>query len=181
MARYLCCVSGTNPTVADSPIVLSLKPTEQLTSRIYTLSLELYDSTVANLARYAFEILLAGCIALLNLLQLKDILASVLTAKGRRRGGLMTYFKSGGHVLKLVNNVLLAAGVGLWWVFVNEHAKTFALDVRYPVSQEARLAFLVPDPVISQQRQLRVEHEYIYPRDGAENAGTAVQRMCLST
>eukprot|EP00879_Flechtneria_rotunda_P008905 GHRR01009325.1.p1 GENE.GHRR01009325.1~~GHRR01009325.1.p1 ORF type:complete len:543 (+),score=191.85 GHRR01009325.1:394-2022(+) len=105
----------------------------KVSHRIYTLSLELYDATPANLARYAFEVLLAGCIVMLMVLQLKDIGASVLTQKGQRRGGLKAYFSSGSVWLKLVNNVLLLAGMGLWWTFVNQHAKQFSMNLRYPV------------------------------------------------
>jgi hypothetical protein len=94
----------------------------------------LYSPTAANLARYAFEVLLAAGIVLLTALQLFDIARSVLTAKGRRQGGLQGYFSHGSSWLKLANNALLVAGVGLWWTFVNSHAKTFNMDLRYPVS-----------------------------------------------
>lgn len=96
--------------------------------------MELYDPTPVNLARYAFEVLLAAFIALLNLLQLVDILMAGLTRKGRRQGGLRAYFSHGGNWLQLFNNVLLLAGVGLWWTFVNYHAKQFTMELRYPVS-----------------------------------------------
>lgn len=106
----------------------------QVSNSIYTLSLELYTPTAANLARYAFEILLAGGIVLLAALQLLDILRSLLTAKGRRQGGLTGYLSHGSTWVQLANNALLLAGVGLWWTFVNSHAKTFSMDLRYPVS-----------------------------------------------
>jgi hypothetical protein len=101
---------------------------------IYTLGLELYTPTAANLARYAFEVLLAAGIVLLAALQLLDICRSVLTAKGQRQGGLRNYFSHWGAWLQLANNALLLTAVGLWWTFVNSHAKLFSMDLRYPVS-----------------------------------------------
>lgn len=104
-----------------------------MTNSIYTLSLELYTPTAANLARYAFEVLLAAGIVLLAALQLFDAARSVLTARGRRQGGLRGYLSHGSTWLQLVNNGLLLAAVGLWWTFVNSHAKLFSMDLRYPV------------------------------------------------
>lgn len=116
-----------------------LLPCSQVSNSIYTLSLELYTPTAANLARYTFEVLLAAGIVLLAALQLLDIARAVLTAKGRRKGGLRGYLSRGSTWLSLVNNALLLAGVGLWWTFVNSHAKTFSMDLRYPVSGQAGL------------------------------------------
>jgi hypothetical protein len=112
--------------------LLLLSP--QVSNSIYTLSLELYTPTAANLARYAFEVLLAAGIVLLAALQLLDMARSVLTAKGRRKGGLIGYLSHGSTWLQLVNNTLLLTGVGLWWTFVNSHAKVFSMELRYPVS-----------------------------------------------
>jgi len=106
----------------------------QVSSSINTLSLELYTPTAANLARYAFEVLMAAGIVLLAALQLLDAARSVLTARGRRQGGLRAYFSHGSVWLQLANNALLLTGVALWWTFVNSHAKTFSMDLRYPVS-----------------------------------------------
>jgi hypothetical protein len=107
----------------------------QVSNRIYTLSLELYDPTSANLARYAFEILLAGCIVLLNIIELARFAqAARWSWRGRQDKGLRQHLSSIGVWLRLVNNVLLLTGLGLWWTFVNEHAKKFSMDLRYPVS-----------------------------------------------
>ncbi|WIA39913.1 hypothetical protein OEZ86_013355 [Tetradesmus obliquus] len=106
----------------------------QVSNRIYTLSLELYDPTSANLARYAFEVLLAGCIVLLNLIELARFAqAARYSWRGRIDKGLGQYLSSIGVWLRLANNVLLLAGLGLWWTFVNSHAKQFNMDLRYPV------------------------------------------------
>lgn len=53
----------------------------QVTNRIYTLSLELYDATPANLSRYAFEVMLAAFIVLLNLIELWELLRATFTAR----------------------------------------------------------------------------------------------------
>jgi hypothetical protein len=107
----------------------------QVSNRIYTLSLELYDPTSANLARYAFEILLAGCIVLLNVIEIARFAqAARFSLRGRRDKGISQYLSSVGVWLRLVNNVLLLVGLGLWWTFVNTHAKQFNMDLRYPVS-----------------------------------------------
>eukprot|EP00883_Tetradesmus_obliquus_P001212 jgi/Sobl393_1/11292/SZX78320.1 len=106
----------------------------QVSNRIYTLSLELYDPTSANLARYAFEVLLAGCIVLLSLIELARFAqAARYSWRGRIDKGLGQYLSSIGVWLRLANNVLLLAGLGLWWTFVNSHAKQFNMDLRYPV------------------------------------------------
>jgi hypothetical protein len=107
----------------------------QVSNSIYTLGLELYTPTAANLARYAFEVLLAACIVFLAALQLFELARSVLTARGRWQGGLRGYISHGSTWLQLVNNALLLTGVGLWWTFVNSHAKTFSMELRYPVSE----------------------------------------------
>lgn len=104
-----------------------------MSHRIYTLSLELYDSSPAHLVRYGFEVLLAAAIALLVLLQLWDMGRAACSARGRRRGGLLSYLASGGAWLKLASNGLLLLGVLLWWTFVTRHAKTFAMAPRYNV------------------------------------------------
>lgn len=109
----------------------------QVSNSIYTLGLELYTPTTANLVRYAFEVLLAACIVFLASMQLLDAARSEVTAKGRRQGGLKGYLSHGSTWLQLVNNTLLLTGVGLWWTFVNSHAKTFSMDLRYPVSGTA--------------------------------------------
>jgi hypothetical protein len=107
----------------------------QVSNRIYTLSLELYDPTSANLARYAFEVLLAGCIVLLNIIELARFMqAARWSWRGRLDKGLRQHLSSIGVWLRLVNNVLLLTGLGLWWTFVNQHAKQFSMDLRYPVS-----------------------------------------------
>jgi hypothetical protein len=107
----------------------------QVSNRIYTLSLELYDPRSANLARYAFEILLAGCIVLLNIIELARFAqAARWSWRGRHDKGLRQHLSSIGVWLRLVNNVLLLTGLGLWWTFVNQHAKQFSMDLRYPVS-----------------------------------------------
>jgi hypothetical protein len=115
---------------------------QQVSSSIYTLSLELYTATPANLARYAFEVLLAGGIVLLVGLQLVEVGRAVATARGRRRGGLTAYLSHGDVWLRLANNALLLAGVGLWWTFVNRHAKLFGMELRYPVSMHVVRAAL---------------------------------------
>jgi hypothetical protein len=48
---------------------------------------------------------------------------------------LRGYISHGSTWLQLVNNALLLTGVGLWWTFVNSHAKTFSMELRYPVSE----------------------------------------------
>lgn len=55
------------------------------------------------------------------------------TCSGRRQGGLRGYLSHGSVWLELINNVLLLAAMGLWWCFVNQHAKVFSMDLRYPV------------------------------------------------
>lgn len=105
----------------------------RVASSIYTLSLELYTPSAANLARYAFEVLLAAAIVGLNALQLREAAAAGLTAKGRRAGGLRAYFSRGSTWLRAANNALLLAGVGLWWSFANQHARAFSMELRYPV------------------------------------------------
>lgn len=105
----------------------------RVASSIYTLSLELYTPTAANLARYAFEVLLAAGIVALNALQLSEVAAAGLTPKGRRAGGLRAYASCGSTWLRAANNMLLLAGVGLWWTFANQHARAFSMDLRYPV------------------------------------------------
>lgn len=118
----------------------------QVSNSIYTLSLELYTPTAANLARYAFEVLLAAGIVLLAFLQLLEMGRSVLTARGRRQGGLWGYLSHGSTWLQFVNNTLLLTGVGLWWTFVNSHAKVFSMDLRYPVSGDMP-ALQASDPI----------------------------------
>jgi hypothetical protein len=49
------------------------------------------------------------------------------------RGGLRAYLSRGSNWLKLANNALLLTAVGLWWTFVTRHARTFYMDLRYPV------------------------------------------------
>jgi hypothetical protein len=111
----------------------------QVSNRIYTLSLELYNPTSANLARYAFEILLAGCIVLLNIIEIARFAqAARWSWRGRLDKGLGQHLSSIGVWLRLANNVLLLVGLGLWWTFVNKHAKQFNMDLRYPVRLACR-------------------------------------------
>jgi hypothetical protein len=78
-------------------------------------------------------------------MQLLDAARSVLTARGRRQGGLRGYLSHGSTWLQLVNNALLLTGVGLWWTFVNSHAKTLSMELRYPVGETAET--LVQQPL----------------------------------
>ncbi len=93
--------------------------TPQVTSHIYTLRMELYQ-TSDDQARYAFEIILTACVLCMLAGQLFQVLRAVMLAPSRRN---MRAFRVALSWVDLASNVLMVACAFLWWDFSQNHAK----------------------------------------------------------
>ncbi|GIL44962.1 hypothetical protein Vafri_2402 [Volvox africanus] len=113
----------------------------KITHRLNTVRVEL-DSTYSDRVRFGFEIILSVMIFGMLLYNLWQIFAPQ-TAAERREGWVrkllgsgkrcLRYFLSGWHWVEFVSNCLLTTCMIIWWVFRQQYAKTFEIDIRYDV------------------------------------------------